>query len=66
MTIYLVTRTCDHEYGCTENVAMFTTREQAESFIQKNGGYGSWTDWRGTKHPEYYIEEWDIEDDDLS
>jgi hypothetical protein len=57
MVVYIVIQCCDHyDYGCTENIGVFPTVEEAEKFLQKykkevvNGDF----------HPELDIEQWEI------
>lgn len=61
--IYIVTRVCDHEYGCTENIGVYPTEELAQQKIEKEGGNSTWTHWSGTTYNNYHIEEWNIEDE---
>jgi hypothetical protein len=52
MKIYIVTQCCDNEYGCTENIGVFATREEAEQHLQKNA--------------DMYIEEWEVGGNQIS
>ena len=45
MIIYVLTSVCDHEYGCTEIVGLFSTEEKAKQAIEDLGGQRTWTSW---------------------
>jgi hypothetical protein len=61
MTIYIVTRICDEEYGNTENVGVFASREEAERFLSENvQPFNNWTMGADETRPDMYIEEWEV------
>ena len=64
MTIYVVTSVCDYEYGNVEIVGLFSTEEKAKQCIEDLGGQQTWTDWHDRTHNQYYIEEWEVDQND--
>jgi hypothetical protein len=67
MKIYIVTQVCDEEYGCTTNVGVFATREEAEQHLQKNVEmYHAWYMPDGEECLDMYIEEWEVGGNQIS
>lgn len=64
MTVYAVTSVCDYEYGCTQTVSVFSTEEKAKECIEQLGGQSTWEHWSGRIYNQYYIEEWEVDEND--
>jgi hypothetical protein len=64
MTIYVLTSVCDHEYGCTDIVGLFSTEEKAKQALEDLGGQRTWTSWNNRTYNQYYIEEWGVDKND--
>lgn len=57
--VYIVTEICDFEYGCTRNVGVFLSREDAENFVSEKGQRTIYF-WNDVEMDFYGIEEWEI------
>lgn len=67
MKIYIVTQVCDEEYGNTQNVGVFDTREEAEKYLNENvQQYEAWFMDEGETRPDMYIEEWEVNGKQIS
>lgn len=61
MMMYIVTHVCDEEYGNTENVAVFATRDQANAFVNAhNSTYHAWFMEQNETRPTLNVEEWEV------
>ena len=60
MKVYVVMSVCDYEYGGTEIVGIFSTKEKANTCIEQQGGQRTWTSWNDRTYNQYSIEEWEV------
>ena len=57
--VYIVTAVCDFEYGCTRNVGVFRSMEEAEKFISEKGQRTIYF-WDDEEVDFYSIEVWEV------
>ena len=64
MKVYVVMSVCDYEYGNTEIVGIFSTKEKAKECIEQLGGQRTWVYWDGRTYNQYSIDEWEVDQND--
>lgn len=62
MKVYLVERTCDYEYSCTEVIKAFSNEKSAREYINKQPDVGNFTFWDGSNVPIYVITTFEVEE----
>ena len=56
MTVWVVRKIVDYEYGCRNIEGIFSEPEAAEKYIEDAGNQGEFDFWNGSKEMLYTIE----------
>ena len=61
MTVFIVKKIIDYEYGCRGIEAVFQTYEDAEEYIDNTGMQCEIEFWNGSKEMQYTIDKYEVQ-----
>lgn len=61
MSVFIVKKIIDHEYGCRDIEAVFSTSKGAEEYIDSTGKQCEIEFWNKTKAMQYIIEKYEVQ-----
>lgn len=60
MRVYVVRKISDHEYGCRNIEAVFSTQELAEEYVNNSPDNWIYKFWDGISEPNLLIEDYEV------
>lgn len=61
MTVFIVEKVIDYEYGCSGIEAIFQTYEGAKEYVDNTGMQCEIEFWNGSKTMQYTINEYEVQ-----